>query len=135
MQIEQAIRQIPVWAIDEIEWLRLRYHPENPQAEKNALRALGRSIKTPTIPPSEISRATSLELHARPAPMSHTGRTHPIGASFVTRMAFETVCEVVGASAKMTELTFVEVFRRALRRDLATAIFGDAGRILGLESR
>jgi hypothetical protein len=40
---------------------------------------------------------------------------------------------VIGKSGKITELTLAEVMRRVARNEFTVALFGDAGRMLGVE--
>ncbi len=62
-------------------------------------------------------------------------RTYLAGASFSIPMSLETVRLAIGTTPRPTELTLPEVIRRAASGEFATAIFGDAGRILELERR
>ena len=62
-------------------------------------------------------------------------RAYFAGASFSSPMSLETVRLAIGTTPRPTELTLPEVMRRASSGEFATAIFGDASRILGLEGK
>ena len=56
-----------------------------------------------------------------------------IGASFMVDVNPEAVVDLVGADAKLTELTLNEVMRRMRGREFDVALLGNAAQMLGVE--
>lgn len=72
MEISPQIQEIKVGSIDEVEWLKIRQTPDDPDTEQEALHHLGLSMKLPASQRSSATAAAAPQLQiATPCPAVH----------------------------------------------------------------